>query len=221
MVALLVGSGGDLGAAKFTIGDTVTVTANLNVRTGPGLSYPEITDPDYPGYAPAGTIGGVLSGPSSANGYIWWEVDYGPGLYSGWSVENWLEMHTGGYPGAQWVPAHPNGYTVSDRESTYDIRYIVIHTAEGSYQGTIGWFQNPAAGTSTHYVISKTGDITAMVSDEDIAHHAGNWEYNKHSVGIEHEGFVNDPTSYTEAMYQASAGLVRWLAQEYDIQLVH
>ena len=77
-------------AASFNIGDIVEATANLNVRTGPGTGYPEITDPDYPGYAPEGTIGEVLDGPSSANGYIWWEVDFGPGLYSGWSVEDGL-----------------------------------------------------------------------------------------------------------------------------------
>jgi parallel beta-helix repeat protein len=78
-------------ADKFNIGDTVEVTANLNVREGAGTSYPEITDPDYPGYAPEGTIGEVLDGPSSADGYIWWQVDFGPGLYSGWAVEDWLE----------------------------------------------------------------------------------------------------------------------------------
>jgi len=75
---------------KFNIGDIVRVTTNLNVRPEPGSSL-EITDPDYPGYAPTGTIGIVLSGPSSADSYIWWEVDYGPGLYTGWSVEDWLE----------------------------------------------------------------------------------------------------------------------------------
>jgi cell wall-associated NlpC family hydrolase len=77
---------------KFNIGDIVRVTMNLNVRPEPGSSF-EITDPDYPypGYAPTGTIGIVLSGPSSADSYIWWEVDYGPGLYTGWSVEDWLE----------------------------------------------------------------------------------------------------------------------------------
>jgi parallel beta-helix repeat protein len=99
LVFVMVGSmlGGIIGtaaAAKFSIGDTVKVTDNLNVRTSPGTSYPEITDPDYPGYAPAGTIGEILGGPSSADGYIWWEVDYGPGLYSGWSVEDWLEKVT-------------------------------------------------------------------------------------------------------------------------------
>jgi cell wall-associated NlpC family hydrolase len=73
---------------KFNIGDIVRVTTNLNVRPEPGSSI-EITDPDYPypGYAPTGTIGIVLSGPSSADSYIWWEVDYGPGLYTGWTFE--------------------------------------------------------------------------------------------------------------------------------------
>jgi hypothetical protein len=83
--------GGTSGGSGFGIGDYVRVTENLNVRTGPGTSYLEITDPDYPGYAPAGTIGKVLSGPSSANGYIWWKIDYGTGSYSGWSVEGGLE----------------------------------------------------------------------------------------------------------------------------------
>lgn len=76
--------------AKFSTGDRVRTTANVNVRTGPGTSYPEITDPDYPGYAPAGSTGVVLSGPVSANGYVWWEIQYDAG-YTGWSAENWLE----------------------------------------------------------------------------------------------------------------------------------
>ena len=78
-------------AATFNIGDTVEVTENLNVRTGPGTAYPEITDPDYIDYAPAGTRGKILDGPINANGYTWWKVDYGPGLYSGWSVEGGLQ----------------------------------------------------------------------------------------------------------------------------------
>lgn len=76
--------------AKFSAGDRVRTTANVNVRTGPGTSCPEITDPDYPGYAPAGNTGVVLSGPVSANGYVWWEIQYDAG-YTGWSAENWLE----------------------------------------------------------------------------------------------------------------------------------
>ena len=81
-------------AATFAIGDTVRVTSNLNVRTGPGTSYPEIVDPDYPGYAPTGTRGTIVGGPTSANSYIWWQVNFGPGLYTGWSIEGGLEKVT-------------------------------------------------------------------------------------------------------------------------------
>jgi len=91
IVILLVGVIVVNGAAnKFNIGDTVRVTENLNVRTGAGTSYSEITDPDYPGYAPAGTSGKVLEGPKSADGYTWWKVEYNAG-YTGWSAQDWLE----------------------------------------------------------------------------------------------------------------------------------
>ena len=75
---------------KFSAGDSVRTTANLNVRTASGTSYPEITDPDYPGYAPSGSTGVVLSGPESVDGYVWWEIQYDAG-YTGWSVEDWLQ----------------------------------------------------------------------------------------------------------------------------------
>ena len=77
-------------AAKFQVGDRVRTTANLNVRTGAGTSYLEISDPDYPGNAPSGSTGTVLSGPVSADGFTWWLVAFDAG-YTGWCVENWLE----------------------------------------------------------------------------------------------------------------------------------
>lgn len=93
MVGLIFsGSTGAVDVASFSIGNTVKITANLNVRTGAGTSYSEITDSDYLGYAPTGTIGKILSGPSSADGYVWWEVDFGPELYSGWSVEDGFKL---------------------------------------------------------------------------------------------------------------------------------
>ena len=80
---------GVLAIAAFLIGDRVQTTQNLNVRNGPGVSYSEITDPDYPQYAPTATLGSVMEGPVSANGYVWWKVQYDRG-YAGWSVENGL-----------------------------------------------------------------------------------------------------------------------------------
>jgi N-acetyl-anhydromuramyl-L-alanine amidase AmpD len=102
-----------------------------------------------------------------------------------------------------------------------DIRYIVIHDTEGSYASTLQWFQNPAVGSSAHYVVrSQDGHIAQMVPNEHVAWHAGNWYVNGHAVGIEHEGYaIQGATWYTEQLYRASAALVRHLAQKYRIPL--
>ncbi|GAA4838628.1 N-acetylmuramoyl-L-alanine amidase [Saccharopolyspora rosea] len=101
------------------------------------------------------------------------------------------------------------------------IRYIVIHDTETSYQSTIASFQNPAHGAASHYVVrSSDGQVTQMVPTKDIPWHAGNWDANMHAIGIEHEGWAAEGgTWYTERMYKASADLVRYLANKYDIPL--
>ncbi|MFB4263323.1 N-acetylmuramoyl-L-alanine amidase [Nonomuraea sp. GTA35] len=120
------------------------------------------------------------------------------------------------YPQAAWVPANSANYAVSSRPTSDKIDRIVIHVAQGSYAGTISWFQNPAAKVSSHYVVrSSDGAVTQMVREKDRAFHAG--EYNRRSVGIEHEGFVNDATWFTDAMYRSSAALTRNIADRYGI----
>jgi N-acetylmuramoyl-L-alanine amidase len=56
-----------------------------------------------------------------------------------------------------------------------------------------------------------------MVHEKDIAWHAGNWDVNTRSIGIEHEGFIDDCTWNTDAMYRSSALLVAHLAARYSI----
>ena len=90
-----------------------------------------------------------------------------------------------------------------------DIDLVVIHTVQGSYSGCISWFQNPVADVSAHYVVrSSDGAVTQMVGEDDVAWHAGNWDHNLRSVGIEHEGYVEEPaTWYTDEMYAGSGAL--------------
>ena len=109
---------------------------------------------------------------------------------------------------AQFISASSSNYSNYSRAGS-DIKYVVIHTVQGSYSGCISWFQNSSASVSAHYVVrSSDGEVTQMVYEEDVAWHAGNWSYNEASVGIEHEGYVSDPgTWYTEAMYRSSADL--------------
>ncbi len=121
-----------------------------------------------------------------------------------------------GYPGALWSPAYSGNYTNANRGAA-QINYIVIHTTQGSYAGTISWFKNSSSKVSAHYVVrSSDGQITQMVDDRDIAWHDAC--FNTNSIGIEHEGYVADPGKwYTDAMYKASAKLTAWLSDQYGI----
>ncbi|MDX2003571.1 MAG: N-acetylmuramoyl-L-alanine amidase [Chitinophagales bacterium] len=89
---------------------------------------------------------------------------------------------------------------------------VTIHTVQGSYAGAISWFKNCSAQVSAHYVIrSSDGQVTQMVAESNKAWHVGS--ENPYTIGIEHEGYVNNPAWYTTAMYQSSASLVKDICQ--------
>ncbi|WP_431950357.1 N-acetylmuramoyl-L-alanine amidase [Actinacidiphila sp. bgisy167] len=121
-----------------------------------------------------------------------------------------------------FVPAAPSNGQVSDRPANgVRIDTIVIHDIEGSYESAIASFQAPGSSTASHYVMrSSDGAVTQMVPTKDIAFHAGNYSTNMHSIGIEHEGFAAHGADwYTEAQYEATAELVKYLAKRFDIPL--
>ncbi len=121
------------------------------------------------------------------------------------------------YGPAFWVPANGNNY--SNGRQYGPLNFIVIHDTEGSYTSAISWFQNPNSGVSAHYVIrSSDGQVTQMVRNADTAYHAGNWDYNVRSIGVEHEGFMNQQGWYTEAMYTSSSQLIRTMADRFNIR---
>lgn len=120
-----------------------------------------------------------------------------------------------------FVPAAPSNGQVSDRPANgIRIDTIVIHDTESSYDAAISAFQT-AGGSAAHYVMrSSDGAVTQMVPTKDLAFHAGNYSTNMHSIGIEHEGYAaHGATWYTEAQYEATADLVKYLADRYDIPL--
>jgi peptidoglycan hydrolase-like protein with peptidoglycan-binding domain len=117
------------------------------------------------------------------------------------------------YGPAIWNPAASCNYST---RST-GVSHVTVHTTQGSYAGTISWFQNCSAGVSAHYVIrSSDGQITQMVRESAKAWHVGN--SNGYTVGIEHEGYVSNPSAwYTSAMYNASAALTRDILSSYGL----
>jgi hypothetical protein len=126
---------------------------------------------------------------------------------------------TTNYPLAVWRPAASCNYTNSNRETSNYINKIVIHVAEGSYSGTISWLENCAARASAHYVVSSKGGMAQCVRDEDIAWHAGWWDTNTHSIGIEHAGYIDNQDWFTRSMYHTSARLSAWCCKKYKIPI--
>ncbi|MFI5769568.1 peptidoglycan-binding protein [Streptomyces sp. NPDC051658] len=117
------------------------------------------------------------------------------------------------YPSALWVPADPHNFAAG-RSAKID--KVIVHVTQGSYAGSISWFQNPTAEVSAHYVVrSSDGEITQTVRDSDTAYHARS--ANASALGIEHEGFIDDPSWFTDTMYRSSAALTTYLCDRYGI----
>ena len=93
------------------------------------------------------------------------------------------------------------------------VKDVVIHHwgLDGqTHDGVVDWFCNPAKGaqTSAHFVVSG-GRVHCIVSPADTAWHAGNWDENLQSIGIECR------PEATAADYATVAELVRWLRTRY------
>lgn len=207
-------------AAGIGIADTLTVGGKaevyntggvgVNLRTGPGTGYSVLLT------IPEGGIVDVLAGPSAS----FYKIRYAGS--EGWSHSSYLRPSssgsTGGYPsGIKWDAANSGNYMAGRDGSS--IKRVVVHDMEGYYAGAISWFKNAASNVSAHYCIrSSDGEITQMVREQDTAYHAGNWTYNKESIGIEHEGFKSDPGRwYTDVMYRRSAQLTAAITKRYGI----
>ncbi|MFF5103636.1 N-acetylmuramoyl-L-alanine amidase [Streptomyces sp. NPDC000134] len=123
------------------------------------------------------------------------------------------------YPDAEWQPASSSNYTRSSRPTAYPVDYVVVHVTQETYADTLAIFRDPQKKVSAHYVVrSADGHIAQCVREADIAWHAGNWDYNTRSIGIEHEGWVDQPRYFTDALYERSAALTAALCDRYGIR---
>ncbi|MEV6775130.1 N-acetylmuramoyl-L-alanine amidase [Streptomyces syringium] len=123
-----------------------------------------------------------------------------------------------GYPATHWIPASSANYTVSGRPAAYPVRYVVVHVTQETFPDAMKIFQNPRSKVSAHYMVaSADGYIGQFVREKDIAWHAGNWDCNTRSIGIEHEGWTDRPEYFTDALYRSSARLTAAVCARYGI----
>lgn len=125
------------------------------------------------------------------------------------------------YSRARWYGAYSGNYGRANRPSSNRIDKVVIHCVNGSWSSAINWFRDPRAGVSAHYTVrSSDGFIGQSVEEKDIGYHAGNWPVNQNSIGIEHEGYGNNPSRwFTPELYNSSARLTAYLCKKYGIPI--
>lgn len=114
----------------------------------------------------------------------------------------------------------PCSYESAQRPEDLAINQIVIHDIEGTAISSLNVFQDTNGTASAHYIVDSDGTIYQVLRESDIGYHAGNYWYNQHSIGIEHAGY--DATGYrwyNATEYLASAKLVAYLLQKYNIPL--
>jgi hypothetical protein len=87
------------------------------------------------------------------------------------------------------------------------ITHVVIHTLQGHYANAIETWRKGAKCYKPHYVVRRDGEITQIVAERYLAQHANT--ANAYSIGIELDGFASDPGTFTEALYESTAALVR------------
>jgi N-acetyl-anhydromuramyl-L-alanine amidase AmpD len=120
----------------------------------------------------------------------------------------------------KFVSAAPDA--IRTRKAGVKVDRVIIHTAQGTLNGTVSWFAKAGRSvpTAAHYVIGETGEIVQMVPDESKAIHAGspieaNW--NDRSIGIEHAGWVDDGKPPSDAMLEASAKVTAVMCRKFGI----
>lgn len=111
---------------------------------------------------------------------------------------------------ATWVGPSPNQGGPLTRHDG-----VVLHIAAGTFQGTIAWQRNPAADVSSHFIVSKTGQVAQMVDTDVIAftQRSGNSAW----LSIENAGFL--PDALTPQQLEANARILARAHRVYGVPL--
>lgn len=223
-------------AGPFSIGDTVYVTSDtLNVRSGPGTGYSIIDTIVY------GTNGLIIDGPVSADGYVWYEIEYVGGTYTGWVASDFLALVStgGGFAIGDILMVTSDtlnvrsgagtGYSVIDT-LTYGNQVQVLdgpyvnngytwYEVSYSFGGYTGW----VAGEYLAYVSSggiSIGDTVYVSSDSlNVRSGPGTGYTIESTLSYGTEGYVIDgpvvADGYTWYQIEYLGGYVGWAAGEY------
>ena len=112
-------------------------------------------------------------------------------------------------------PVHPTNYA----EIRYPINFVVLHTMVGWLAGSTATFVKPYT-QSAHYAIDLSGNEYQWLGEQYSAYATGDWDCNLESVSVEHEDGGNYNGTRPDALYTASAELVRDICQRTGVPIV-
>jgi N-acetyl-anhydromuramyl-L-alanine amidase AmpD len=123
-------------------------------------------------------------------------------------------------PPIQWLPSPPSNFTAG--RGGRRVLWVVIHTTEGLYTGSVNWLRNPKSGSSAHYVVGRDNPsepvrIAALVDEADTAWTAGNFAVNQASVNVELVGFSKRNPPVDEETLKVAAALVQRICQRHGV----
>lgn len=94
---------------------------------------------------------------------------------------------------------------------------IILHHNAGNLSISQCWNVWQTREASAHYQVQADGTIGQLVWDKDTAWHAGNWDANCSSIGIEHADISTSPWAISEATLDNGAHLVAALCKYYKL----
>jgi len=116
------------------------------------------------------------------------------------------------------IPAHSSNFTVG---RTKPIDRIVLHYTAGDGDSAVNngvYFSVENRGVSAHYFVDKN-TVVLSVEEKDTAWHAGDWDMNNRSIGVEMCSEMDDEGNYYIPILtvQNAANLVKELMAKYAI----
>lgn len=108
------------------------------------------------------------------------------------------------------------GFTPGSQVPNRTIEEIFIHhwgERGQTHDGVLNFFCTTGPGATSAHFVASAGRVNCIVSPADVAWHAGVWEHNIKSVGIECR------PDATEDDYREVAQLVSWLREQYGKNL--
>lgn len=117
---------------------------------------------------------------------------------------------------ARWTDlAEWRGPTVNQGGAMRAHLGVVVHIADGTYEGTISWQRNPGAEVSSNFIVARDGRIAQMVDTDVTAwtQRAGNGSW----LSVENEGRTGQ--SLTAQQIEANARILARAHREYGVPL--